>query len=130
MGRRGVALITVLIMTSVLSMMLIALYVSARNGILAATVKSRRVAAQYVADAGLVETMEALKAGSYSMTSGQLTGSLSSGGTYSVEFKDSPPFGPFDSVNNINNTLGAAESHHGPQSVPPEAALIAAFQGL
>jgi hypothetical protein len=27
-------------------------------------------------------------------------------------------------VNNINNTLGAAESHHGPQSVPPEAALI------
>lgn len=124
MKRRGVALITVLIMTAILSMMLIALYASVRGGLLSATTNSKRVAARYVAEAGLVEAMDNLQAGGYAQTTGQISGSLSSGGTWVVDFNDSPPFGIYDSVNNLNNAIGAAESHHGPNSVSSNTALL------
>lgn len=114
---------TVLIMTTVLSMMVIALYVSVRGGLLAASLQSKRVAAGYVAEAGLAETMENLRAGGFTLTSGQLTGAIGSGGTYTVDFKDSPPFGTHDSINNLNNAAFAA-NFRAVDGVPPNSAVI------
>ena len=75
---RGFALVTVLLMTGVLAMMLIALYVSVRGSLLSASLQSRRVSAAYVAEAGLAEALHAIEASNFSLTTGSLTGELSS----------------------------------------------------
>lgn len=108
----------------VLFMMMVGLYASARGGFLSASSQARRLAAQYAAEAGLAETMESIRPGGFSIANGTLTGTLSFGATYTVEFKDAPPFEPYHSVNNLNNAFGAADSHRGPATVPPSSALI------
>ncbi|MCA9792813.1 MAG: hypothetical protein KC910_13495 [Candidatus Eremiobacteraeota bacterium] len=121
---RGIALVSVLIMLSLLLMMVLALFVSSRGGLFSSLNNLRRTEALYVAEAGLAETMEALEASNFVTPSTPLSGTLAAGGSWTVRFKSGPPFSDRDSVNNLANPLGAAESYRGADSVPPSAALI------
>lgn len=52
MRQRGIALIIVLLMTSLLLMMVMALYLSSRGGLFASMTQQRNLSALYVAEAG------------------------------------------------------------------------------
>ncbi|MCE7870241.1 hypothetical protein DYH09_07665 [bacterium CPR1] len=56
------ALISVLTMSSILLMMVISLYLSARGGLFSSISHQRRTQSLYTAEAGLADTMEALEA--------------------------------------------------------------------
>ena len=133
MTKRGIALVTVLIMITILTMMLVALYVAVRGGLISASVQSRRVRASYAAEAGLADAMSALETSGFSLSGSSLSDQLSSGGSYQIQFKENPPFGPLDSVSNLHNDSAALDSYHGPATVPPQSALIIArgeFEGV
>lgn len=124
MHRRGIALVLVLIMTSLLFMMVLALYISSRGGLFATMSHQRHLAALYVAEAGLADAMDALEASNFALTSGVLTGTLPGvGGRWEVEFRDSGPFLDSHSVNNLGSDA-AAESYRGLGSVRGRSALI------
>lgn len=92
MRQRGIALIIVLLMTSLLLMMVMALYLSSRGGLFASMTQQRNLSALYVAEAGLADAMDALEASNFALTTGVLTGSLPGvNGTWQVEFRDSAP---------------------------------------
>ncbi|MEW6279275.1 MAG: pilus assembly PilX N-terminal domain-containing protein [Candidatus Eremiobacterota bacterium] len=121
--KAGIALVTVLIMTSVLLMMVLALYISSRGGLFSTMNHQRRLKALYVAEAGLADTMEALEGAGFGPV-GSLTGTLPDGGTWQVNFNDTgPPYTDMESVNNLT-VGGAAESYRGLNSVPPYSALV------
>ncbi|GMU52936.1 MAG: hypothetical protein AMXMBFR33_20820 [Candidatus Xenobia bacterium] len=117
------ALISVLTLTSILLMMVISLYLSARGGLFSSMNHQRRTQSLYTAEAGLADTMEALEAANFNLP-GPLSGTLPSGGTWDVQFAAGPPYTDLDSVNNLTNPNGWAESYRGPATVPPSSALI------
>jgi hypothetical protein len=111
-------------MATVLLMMVLALYIASRGSLLASLQLQRRTAALYVAEAGLAETMEYLESNAFVAPGGPLTGTLPGGGTWSVQFKASAPFGDRDSVSNLTNGSAASNSFRGNASVPPYSALV------
>lgn len=124
MRRRGIALISVLLMTSLLLLMVLSLYISARGGLFGSVVHERQVACLNVAEAGLADAMDALETSGFALTSGPLSGTLPGvRGSWEVNFRDSGPYTPLDSVNNLSGAA-AADSYRGAGSVPPHTALI------
>lgn len=123
MARRGIALVSVLMMSSLLLIMVIALFLASRGSLFGTMENQRRVQALYVAEAGLAETMAYLEDNAFTSPP-TLSGSLPAGGTWNVRFKTGGPYGPDDSVNNLTNAASFADSHRGPASVPPASALI------
>lgn len=95
--RQGLALVTVLVMSTVMLMMVLSLYLASRGSLFASLQLQRRTAALYVAEAGLAETMEALEANAFVSPTGPLSGTLPGGGTWEVRFKTAGPFGDRDS---------------------------------
>lgn len=123
--RSGVALITVLLMSSILLMMVIALYISLRGSLFSSMGHMRRTSALYVAEAGLADTMQWLEDANFVSPTAPLTGTLASGGTWTVTFNNlGPPYTSLESVNNLENAAGAVDSFRGPATVPPSSALI------
>jgi len=111
-------------MSTVMLMMILALYVSSRGSLFASLQLQRRTAALYAAEAGLAETMEALEVSGFATPGGPLSGSLPGGGTWRVQFKNAAPFSDRDSVSNLTNGAGLAASYRGPDTVPRYSALI------
>ncbi|MCE7872881.1 hypothetical protein DYH09_21210 [bacterium CPR1] len=121
--KRGIAIVSTLIMTAILALMLMALFTATRASLFGGMVHHRKVAALYAAEAGLAVTMAELEANGFTPPSSTLTGTLQ-GGSWSVTFAGGPGPGALDSVNNLQNTAGSAESYRGPNTVPPASALI------
>lgn len=123
MHRRGIALISVLMMSSLMLLMVLCLFLASRGSLFGTMENQRRLQALYVAEAGLAETMAYLEDNAFTAPA-NLSGSLPSGGTWSVRFVSGPPFTQDDSVNNLTNAGSYAASHRGGTSVPPASALI------
>ncbi|MCA9795028.1 MAG: hypothetical protein KC910_24640, partial [Candidatus Eremiobacteraeota bacterium] len=123
MGRRGIALVSVLLLASVLLAMMLALYVAVRGDLFFSQAHNQSVAALYAAEAGLADCMIALEGADYNL-GGSLTQTLSNGASYTIEFNDTPPFTSTQSVNNLLNPAAPVESYRGPASVPASTALI------
>lgn len=120
--RRGMALITVLLMTSVLFLMVLALIVALRGELFTSGQELNRTSALYLAEAGLADAMDALETNpTWSGVTNQAIPGVR--GSYTVEFGSAAPFTSEQSVNNLGGA-GWAESHRGPSTVPPNSALL------
>lgn len=121
--RRGIALLTVLVMSTVLLMMLLALYTATRGTLFGSLHLQRRTAALYIAEAGLAQIMEDLETSGFAPPGpGPLTGTFG-GGTWSAKFHSTGARGPGDSIFNLASSA-AGDSYRGPATVPPYSALL------
>lgn len=119
---RGIALVSVFMMMVVLAMMVVALMIAVRGEVFASHAHYARTSALYVAEAGLAESLAFLEddkawPGVVNQEVPEVRG------YWSVTFRDSGPFGPGDSVNNLAGTT-AKDSHRGAATVPPGTALL------
>jgi hypothetical protein len=122
--RRALALLTVLVMSTVLLMMVLALYTASRGSLFGSLHLQRRTAALYVAEAGLAQVMEDLETSGFAPPPpGPWTGTMPGGGTWSVQFHTAGAPGPNDSIFNLVSPA-AASSYRGAATVPPFSALV------
>jgi hypothetical protein len=119
--RKGMALVTVMLLCTILLMMLIALFVTVRGRLLAGVHQAQSVAALYVAEAGIADAMVAL--GSNLNWPGTSAPVRVGDGYYTVKFHTTGPYTNVDSVNNLSGIV-AADSHRGDDTVPPGSALV------
>ncbi|MEW6280549.1 MAG: pilus assembly PilX N-terminal domain-containing protein, partial [Candidatus Eremiobacterota bacterium] len=120
--RRGLALVSVLLMGAVLLVMVLALYKSVHGELFLSKNQHDQVVALNAAEAGLADAitvMEITPGWALGFTDKPLPGGQ---GAYSVTFWDGTGTpGELDSINNLGG-LAAVASYYGP--VPPNSALI------
>ncbi len=115
------ALILVLIMTSLLFLMVLTLITLFRGEIFSSQSNLSRVSSLYLAEAGVAESMLALEANpAWTGVTGQTVPGIA-GGAYTVDFAASAP--ELTSVNNLANASWGT-SYHGANTVPPYSALL------
>lgn len=119
---RGIALITVLLLTSVLSMMLFTLLFVSRQGSMTSRQYQERTLALYVAESGLAAAQSALREDNGWLEGFDQEPMERVRGSYTITFVEGTP-DPWESVNNLQANV-AADSHHGPATVPPRSALL------
>lgn len=122
--RRGIALASVLLLTSVLAIMAISLILVTRRQSLGAVDHYHRTCALNAAESGLARALKELTAVP-GWDDGYLKEPMPSGrGSYTVTFAPpSGPVGPDDSVNNLNNPNPTA-GPRGDTGVPPRTAVL------
>ncbi len=119
---RGIALITVLLMTSVLAIMLLSLIYASRQRSFTARQFQEKTAALYVAEAGVEAALNALEADNAWIEGFDQEPMEKGPGSYTLEFVEGDP-DPWESVNNLAGTA-AVDSHLGSSTVPPRSALL------
>lgn len=120
---QGFGLVTVLIVIPLLLVMVLALFAALNNGNRWTGTHYGETAAAYVAEAGAVDALQALKADPGWAVGFADKPMLNGHGTYTVRFNQTGgTFDPADSVNNFDGTH--SDSFLGPDSVPVGAALV------
>lgn len=122
--RRGIALITTLMMTGLLALMITSVVRAVHGGTSITKNYHDQVAALYVAEAGLADVMSRLEIDGTWVDGFNKERMPHRPGTYTVRFNTSgTDFEPWHSVNNIAG-LTAADGPRGPGSVAPGTAYV------
>lgn len=124
MGRKGIALISVLMLVVVLLIMVLALMRLLQHQVFETRVQLDRLAATYVAEAGVAHALLALNS-DYAWTDGfEEQPTLGARGTFTIRFNTTgEPFASGESVNNLGGDA-AADGPRGEGSVPARSALL------
>jgi hypothetical protein len=112
-GKRGLALISVLLFAVLLLVLTLTLVGGVSAHSQGATAHSQRLAAGYLAEAGLTEAVRRLTANPGWRDGFDRQGSHWNSGSYSLHFSNGPAFEATDSVNNLDSDA-AVNGPHGP----------------
>lgn len=122
--RRGIALVSTLLLATVLLVMVLGMVTLARHQSFRAVDHANRLAALYVAESGLAAALDQLSQSSGWIDGFQSEPTVSGRGVFSVTFNTTGAnFQATDSVNNLDGT-GAVDGPRGFLSVPAHSALI------
>ncbi len=120
--RRGIALVSTLLLASVLLVMVMGMVTLARHQSFRAVDHANRLAALYVAESGLAATLDQLSQSSSWVDGFQSEPTVGGRGIFTVTFNTTGSnFQPTDSVNNLDSDV-AVDGPRGP--VPPRSALV------
>ena len=124
---RGIALVTVLLLTSVVIMMVVSLLYLSRSRAFSSRQFHERTLCLYVAEGGINAALQALSLDRDWQEGFSEQGMTQVPGQYSMQFFDG--VGTPERDDSVNNLLGtaAADSYHGEGTVPPGSALLIAI---
>lgn len=122
-NRRALALVSVLLFAVLLLVLTLTLVRGASAHSQGATAHSQRLAAGYLAEAGLAEAIEQLQANPSWRVGFPHERSYWQSGSYHLHFSSGPGFASTDSVNNLDSDVAVA-GPHGPATVPARSAYL------